>query len=145
MYSDRQDNAGLFVPGEGVDIHEQSPLSLAFVGDGVWELLVRQRLVERTRLQPGRLHSEAVKYVSAKAQFQALAVLDPLLTEQEQAVVRRGKNTSKATVAKHATPEEYRASTGFEALLGWLFLQGRGERIRELFEAVWQAGEAEKG
>lgn len=47
-------------------------------------------------------------------------------------------------MAKHATPEEYRASTGFEALLGWLFLQGRGERIRELFETVWQAGEAEK-
>ena len=140
MYSDQQANAGLFAPGDGVDIHEQSPLNLAFVGDGVWELLVRQRLVERTRLQPGRLHSEAVKYVSAKAQFQALA----LLTEQEQAVVRRGKNTSKATVAKHATPEEYRASTGFEALLGWLFLQGRGERIRELFETVWQAGEAEK-
>ena len=132
MYSDQQANAGLFAPGDGVDIHEQSPLNLAFVGDGVWELLVRQRLVERTRLQPGRLHSEA------------LARLEPLLTEQEQAVVRRGKNTSKATVAKHATPEEYRASTGFEALLGWLFLQGRGERIRELFETVWQAGEAEK-
>ena len=144
MYSDQQANAGLFAPGDGVDIHEQSPLNLAFVGDGVWELLVRQRLVERTRLQPGRLHSEAVKYVSAKAQFQALVLLEPLLTEQERNVVRRGKNTSKATVAKHATPEEYRASTGFEALLGWLFLQGRGERIRELFETVWQAGEAEK-
>ena len=144
MYSDQQANAGLFAPGDGVDIHEQSPLNLAFVGDGVWELLVRQRLVERTRLQPGRLHSLAVRYVSAKAQFQALARLEPLLTEQEQAVVHRGKNTSKATVAKHATPEEYRASTGFEALLGWLFLQGRGERIRELFETVWQAGEAEK-
>ena len=84
MYSDQQANAGLFAPGDGVDIHEQSPLNLAFVGDGVWELLVRQRLVERTRLQPGRLHSEAVKYVSAKAQFQALARLEPLLTEQEQ-------------------------------------------------------------
>ena len=128
-----------------MDIREQSPLSLAFVGDGVWELLVRQRLVERTRLQPGRLHSEAVKYVSARAQFQALALLEPLLTEEEQNLVRRGKNASKASVAKHATVQEYRASTGFEALLGWLFLQGRSGRIRELFETVWQAGEGEPG
>lgn len=139
MYSEPND---LFSPGGGVDIHEQSPLSLAFVGDGVWELLVRQRLVERTRLQPGRLHSEAVKFVAARAQFQALALLEPMLTEAERNVVRRGKNASKATVAKHATPEEYRASTGFEALLGWLFLQGQNGRIRELFEAVWQAGES---
>ena len=98
----------------------------------MWELLVRQRLVERTRLQPGRLHSEAVKYVSAKAQFQALARLEPLLTEQEQAVVRRGKNTSKGHrgQARHpgGIPCLHRV---FEALLGLAVPAGRGERIRE--------------
>ena len=78
MYSDQQANAGLFAPGDGVDIHEQSPLNLAFVGDGVWELLVRQRLVERTRLTPGKLHAVCVKYVSAKGQSKALEVIEPL-------------------------------------------------------------------
>ena len=117
-----------------VNIREQSPLNLAFVGDSVFELLVRRHLVEYTRLQPGKLHSEAIKYVSARAQFAAL----PLLTEEEAAVLHRGKNVSKASVAKHASPEEYRASTGMEALFGWLCLQGQEERIQELFEVIWQ-------
>ncbi len=121
-----------------VDIHEQSPLSLAFVGDGVLELLVRRKLVEYTRLVPSKLHSTCVKYVSAKGQSRALEILEPLLTEQEQAVLRRGRNASKATVAKHATPQEYRASTGFEALLGWLLLTGQDERIQQLFDAMWE-------
>lgn len=121
----------------GIDIHEQSPLNLAFVGDSVLELLVRQRLVQRTRLAPGKLHAICVKYVSAKGQSRALALLEPMLTEAEQAVLRRGRNASKATVAKHATPQEYRASTGFEALLGWLYLTGQTQRVQQLFEALW--------
>ena len=120
-----------------VDIHEQSPISLAFVGDAVLELLVRARLVGTTRLQPGKLHTAATRYVSAAAQFRELSVIEPLLTEREAAVLRRGKNASKATVAKHATVQEYRASTGFECLLGWLYLQGRNDRIEELFNAMW--------
>lgn len=130
----------LFETHSEVDIHEMSPLALAFVGDAVLELLVRSRLVGTTRLQPGRLHSVATQYVSAKAQFRELTALEPLLTEQEAAVLRRGKNASKATVAKHATAQEYRASTGLECLLGWLYLQGQIERVTELFEVLWQAG-----
>lgn len=126
-----------FETEQKVDIHEQSPLSLAFVGDGVLELLVRRKLVEYTRLVPSKLHATCVKYVSAKGQARALTLLEPLLTEQEQAVLRRGRNASKATVAKHATPQEYRASTGFEALLGWLELTGQQERIQELFDVLW--------
>ena len=121
-----------------IDIKEMSPLALAFVGDAVLELLVRSRLVGTTRLQPGRLHSVATQYVSARAQFRELAALEPLLTEQEAAVLRRGKNASKASVAKHASPEEYRASTGFECLLGWLYLTGQMARVEELFDALWQ-------
>ena len=120
-----------------VDIHEMSPLALAFVGDAVLELLVRGKLVGTTRLQPNRLHTGATHYVSARAQSRELEILEPLLTEQEAAVLRRGKNASKATVAKHATVQEYRASTGLECLLGWLYLQGRGSRIQELFDALW--------
>ena len=128
----------LFETCPQVDIREQSPLSLAFVGDGVYEVLVRQRLVERTRLLPGRLHAAAIKFVSAKGQVKALTFIEPVLTEDEQNILRRGKNASKASVAKHATPAEYRASTGFEALMGWLYLKGRNERIEELFELIWQ-------
>ena len=117
----------LFEAAPKIDIREQGPLSLAFVGDAVLELLVRQRLVETTRLQPGRLHAAATRYVSARAQSRELALLEPVLTEEEANVLRRGKNASKATVAKHA-----------ECLLGYLYLQGRNSRILELFELVWQ-------
>ena len=123
-----------------IDLREMSPLALAFVGDAVLELLVRARLVGSTRLPPGRLHAEATRYVSAKAQFRELSALEPLLTEAEAAVLRRGTNASKATVAKHATAQEYRASTGLECLLGWLYLQGELDRVGQLFEALWQAG-----
>lgn len=125
------------VPHGTVDLREQSPLALAFVGDAVLSLLVRARLVGDTRLPPNALHRAANGYVSAHAQSLELPVLDPLLTEEEQAVLRRGRNASKATVAKHATAQEYRASTGLECLLGWLYLQGRTERIGQLFEALW--------
>ena len=107
---------------EKIDPRELSPLALAFVGDSVLELLVRQRLVEHHRLSAGKLNAEKVKYV----------------TEEELAVFKRGRNASKASVAKHASPEEYRASTGFECLLGWLYLNGQLERVHQLFEVLWQ-------
>lgn len=127
----------LFEASPEIDLHEMSPIALAFVGDGVYELLVRARLVERTRLVPNHLHRHAVRLVSAKGQFTAFEAIEPLLTEQEQAVLRRGKNSSKATVAKHATPQEYRASTAIEALFGWLYLQNQNDRIEELFDIIW--------
>ena len=120
----------LFETHSEVDIHEMSPLALAFVGDAVLELLVRAKLVGTTRLQPNRLHTVATHYVSAHAQSRELEILEPLLTESEANVLRRGKNASKASVAKHATVQEYRASTGFECLLGWLYLQGNTARVR---------------
>ena len=110
---------------EKIDPRELSPLALAFVGDSVLELLVRQRLVEHHRLSAGKLNAEKVKYVSARAQFREEQLLEPLFTEDELAVFKRGRNASKASVAKHASPEEYRASTGFECLLGWLYLNGQ--------------------
>lgn len=127
----------LFETNPQVDIHEMSPLALAFVGDAVLELLVRARLVGTTRLQPNQLHTSATRYVSARAQSRELEILEPLLTEAEANVLRRGKNASKASVAKHATVQEYRASTGLECLLGWLYLQGRLDRVQQLFDALW--------
>ncbi|MEG0910533.1 MAG: ribonuclease III domain-containing protein [Ruthenibacterium sp.] len=129
----------LFSADSQIDIHEQSPIALAFVGDGVFELLVRTRLVEHTRLVPNQLHAHAVRLVSAKGQARGVEAIEPLLTEQEQAVLRRGKNSTKASVAKHATPQQYRASTALEALFGWLYLQNQNSRIEELFNVIWDA------
>ena len=134
----------LFETKPEVDIHEMSPGALAFVGDAVLELLVRARLVGSTRLQPNRLHTVATHYVSAHAQCRELEILEPLLTEAEANVLRRGKNASKASVAKHATVQEYRASTGLECLLGWLYLRGENDRIQQLFDAVWTEYEPER-
>ena len=134
----------LFETKPEVDIHEMSPVALAFVGDAVLELLVRARLVGSTRLQPNRLHTVATHYVSAHAQCRELEILEPLLTEAEANVLRRGKNASKASVAKHATVLEYRASTGLECLLGWLYLRGENDRIQQLFDAVWTEYEPER-
>ena len=136
--ADERKNPSMNEP-EKIDPRELSPLALAFVGDSVLELLVRQRLVEHHRLSAGKLNAEKVKYVSARAQFREEQLLEPLFTEDELAVFKRGRNASKASVAKHASPEEYRASTGFECLLGWLYLNGRLSRVHELFETLWQS------
>ena len=128
----------LTMPSSNIDIRERSSLSLAFVGDGVLELLVRARLVAESRASVGVLHKQAVRMVSAKGQFEALADVQALLTEEESDVLRRGRNASKATVAKNASVEEYRASTGLEALFGWLYLQNRLQRIEELFQPIWK-------
>ncbi|WP_242958046.1 Mini-ribonuclease 3 [Faecalibacterium sp. An121] len=125
------------MPAQKIDLREISPLALAFVGDSVLELLVRQRLVEYHRMAPGRLNAEKVKYVSARAQFREEQLLEPLFTTEEMDVFKRGRNASRTAVSKHATPEEYRASTGFECLLGWLYLRGDTARIGQLFEAMW--------
>ncbi len=121
-----------------IDIRERSVLSLAFVGDGVLELLVRSKLVENGRQSPATLHKQAVKLVSAKAQAKLLEILLPHLTQEEQDIVRRGRNANKASVSKNASVQEYRASTGFEALFGWLYLQNLNQRIYELFSILWQ-------
>ena len=89
-------------------------------------------------LRGGRfgLHRRGLVFL---AQFREEQLLEPLFTEDELAVFKRGRNASKASVAKHASPEEYRASTGFECLLGWLYLNGRLSRVQELFETLWQS------
>jgi len=119
-----------------VDIREQSPLAMAFVGDAVYSLLIREHLVTDKRHPINKLNKMSVNYVSAKGQFMALELISGLLTEEETNMVRRGKNTSKASVAKHASVEEYRASTGFECLLGYLKLTNQDERINTLVKYI---------
>ena len=121
-----------------VDIREQSPLSLAFVGDAVYSLLIREKLVTTKRYQINKLNKITISYVSAKGQFAALDIINDMLTEDEQNMVRRGKNASKASVSKHATAEEYRASTGFECLMGYLKLTGQEQRIDTLVSFIME-------
>ena len=119
-----------------VDIREQSPLAMAFVGDAVYSLLIREYLVTDKRHPINKLNKMSVNYVSAKGQFLALELIKDILTEEEANMVRRGKNTSKASVAKNASVEEYRSSTGFECMLGYLKLTNQDERIKYLVNYI---------
>ena len=123
---------------EKIDPRELSPLALAFVGDSVLELLVRQRLVEHHRLSAGKLNAEKVKYVSARAQFREEQLLEPLFTEDELAVFKRGRNANVHAIPQHASRAQYQKATALEALLGWLYLNGRRERINELFNIMME-------
>ena len=123
---------------EKIDPRELSPLALAFVGDSVLELLVRQRLVEHHRLSAGKLNAEKVKYVSAKAQFREEQLLEPLFTEDELAVFKRGRNAAVHGIPKNATTAQYHQATALECLLGWLYLQGDTKRVNQLFTVMME-------
>lgn len=114
------------------DIRSYSPLTLAYIGDAVYDLIIRTVVVERANRPANILHHITVKYVSAGAQAKIAGALLEQLTEEERAVYQRGKNAKPHTTAKNASPGDYMKATGFEAVLGWLYLQNRMERVLEL-------------
>ena len=118
------------------EVNALSSLALAHVGDAVYELLIRGMLAARGPAAVQNLHRQTVAYVRAEAQARTVQKLLPLLTDEETAVYKRGRNSHVHGIPAHANPGEYHAATGFEALLGWLYLQGRTGRIDELFLAV---------
>lgn len=113
-----------------------SNLGLAHIGDGVWELLCRSYLCAKGGKNVGNLHRDTIAMVKATAQAAYVDKLLPLLTEEETAYYRRGKNSHVHAVPKGATPAEYGKATGLEALFGALYLAGKTERLNELFCAV---------
>ena len=115
-----------------------SNLGLAHLGDGVYELMVRSYLCLSGRSTNKGLHKAAVGYVSAPAQAQAVKVIAPLLSEEEQEVFRRGRNASPHTIPAHAKREDYAAATALETLFGWLWLRGETGRLNELFEKIME-------
>ena len=116
-------------------VYEKSALELAFVGDAVWELLIREVIANRD-VRPNEFHREAVAKVNAKAQNEYLALITGSLTEREMSIVKRGRNSNRRTPPRGANPEEYRNSTAFEALFGYLWLIGKMDRILELFNII---------
>lgn len=116
--------------------NELSPLTLAFIGDGVYDLLVRERLVCEANRPVGVLNSEKIKLVCCTAQSKIAVRITENLTEEELKVFKRGKNAHAMTVPKNAKRGDYHTATGLEALFGYLYLSDRTERLRELFEII---------
>lgn len=117
-----------------VDVHTYSPLVLAYIGDGIYELLIRTVLVSRGNCQTNVLHKRASAYVKASAQAAMAFAIREELTEEERAVYKRGRNANTATMAKHATVHDYRHATGFESLMGYLYLTDQMERMIDLIK-----------
>ena len=133
------DISGLSVSGidsffgiEGKDIRSFSPLTLAYIGDAVYEIVIRTIIVEKGNAPVNKLQHKASSLVKAVAQKEAMEKILPLLTEEEEAVYKRGRNAKSYTSAKNASVIDYRIATGFEALMGFLYMMGRNERMLEL-------------
>ena len=125
------------MPESKIKICDMSTASLAYLGDCVIELLVRERLTTSGISSSKSLNKEALKFVSAPAQAAAIKNIIDLLTEEESGFYRRGKNMAHMNVPKNATPSEYRAATGMETLFGFLHLSGNDTRARELFALAY--------
>ena len=119
-------------------IHTYSTASLAYLGDCVIELCVREHLVRSGISSSAKLNREALNYVRASAQANAMKNILPLLSEDEEVAFRRGRNIGHTNTPKSATVSEYRSATGMEALFGYLHLLGKQERIQELFKQAYQ-------
>lgn len=124
-----------------VDIRTYSPLTLAYIGDAIYDLVIRTIVVERGNSSANKLHRKTVSYVNARVQARMIDALEEELTEEETAVYHRGRNAKSYTSAKNASVTEYRKATGMEALCGYLYLQGRQERMLYLIrEAIKRMG-----
>ncbi len=118
------------------EINLLSPLTWAYVGDCVFELYIRTNLVNQTHLKPHKLHIESIKYVKAQAQANILKEIEKNLTEEEKEIVRRGRNAESHHLPKNAKVQDYRYATAFEALIGYLYLTKKRERLKEILTLI---------
>ncbi len=114
-------------------------LTLAFFGDSVYEVLVRERIVKNGTLPVNKLHKLAVEKVNAGFQSYAYSLIEDMLTEDETDIFKRGRNATGNNVPRSSNPKDYRRATGVEALFGYLYLTGQHERMNELFEVIYTA------
>lgn len=116
-----------------------SPIVLAFMGDAVYEILVRNYIVSVLHTPPSRVHQACVSFVKASAQAEAVKLIIPSLTEEEYTILRRGRNANTTHIPKNASSADYHYATGLEALFGYLYLSGRKDRINEIFDLIAQS------
>lgn len=121
-----------------VDIRAYSPLTLAYIGDAIYDLIIRTIVVERANRPANKLHKTVVRYVNAGTQAQMIMALEEELTEEEKAVYHRGRNAKSYTSAKNASITDYRKATGLEALFGYLYLQGEMDRLLMLVRLAFE-------
>lgn len=117
---------------ENRDIRTYSPLTLAYIGDAIYDLVIRTILVKKGNCPVNHLHRQASSLVKAGTQSKIMEIIEPVLTEEEYKVYKRGRNAHSPTMAKHATMSDYRRATGFEALMGYLYLEEEYERMLTL-------------
>jgi len=122
-----------------VDEKQLNSLALAYMGDAVLEIYVRRHLLYSGKVKPNHLHREATKYVSAKGQAKVVHQLmeDNFLSDEEMAVLKRGRNAKSGSIPKNTDVQTYRYSTGFEAVLGYLYMAHREERLEEIIQAAF--------
>lgn len=125
------------------DLHSYSPLTLAFIGDGVYDLLVREHLVSMCNRPVKELNKMKVALVNCKAQADATRQLVQHLSEDELSVFKRGRNAQTNSVSKHSSIADYHSATGLECLFGYLYLDSQLDRIKELFTLIIQGSEVE--
>ena len=116
------------------EVNLLSPLTWAYIGDCVFELYVRTKLINETNLKPHKLHIEAIKHVKAGAQAKKLKQIESKLTEEEKEIVKRGRNTQNHHLPKNSNVQEYMYSTAFEALFGYLYLTKQYKRLKEILD-----------
>ncbi|MFC4304638.1 Mini-ribonuclease 3 [Cohnella boryungensis] len=141
--SDVQEQAPVISPviPPDVPIHLLSPIVLAYAGDAVFELYIRQRLIAGPNRKPHELHRAATGYVSAAAQARLLQVWMPLLDDEEADIVRRGRNSKSGQPPKNADPADYRHATALESLVGYLYYKGRKDRLEQLIDLAFSKTE----
>lgn len=136
---EKRDRRSLFHPALATDPATWSISRLAYIGDAVFELYVRVWLATNSEVASGGLHGQSVHVVSAEAQRRALELIEGSLTEKEFSIVKRGRNAKASSIPKHAERRVYQMATGFEALIGYLYLDGQDVRVHELIERIMEA------
>lgn len=126
---------------QGQDIRTYSPLTLAYIGDGIYDLVIRTIVVEQANRPANELHRITTGFVKAGIQAQMIVALKDELTEEEAEVFRRGRNAKPHTMAKNASRADYHKATGFEAVMGYLYLTGQSERMLELIKRGMELAE----
>lgn len=126
-----------------MDVREVNVKTLAYIGDVVYELYVREHVISNSREQVNKLHKKTIKYVSAKAQAKVVSILTDELSDEERDVIRRGRNAEANTVPKNTDVVTYKIATGFEALIGYMYLTKNEERLRYIIDKSIQIIEGE--